>query len=143
MTNTTALKQKIVDLIAELTDYFQTGSVYSYEPEVGEVDFDPWCFVIDESNETDFFSTCENKRRFVYKVRIAVERNSRTPKSAEALIILIRDAIIDKLDANYTLGGEALISKADPTSVGYILSEKEYRIFDLKVTADVVFDITS
>lgn len=138
-----SVKAKIISKIEALTDYFASGSVYQYEPEIGEVNQDPFAVIIASGNENDFASSSENRRSYGFTIRIFVERKGRGNSGAETLLQSIIDELIDDFDQDYTLGGVVLSSLAAPSKWGYILSDKEYRTAEINITARAWFDITT
>ena len=141
MANFASIKTKVVTILEALTN-LDSGSVFGYEPEVGEVDQDPFAVVVASGNENDFASSSENKRSYGFSIRLYVERKSRGLENAETLLQTMVDNLINALDQDYTLGGEVLISKAAPSSWGYILGDKEYRTAEIIVTAEDWYDVT-
>ena len=144
MSNFSTLKSKIVTRVETLTDYFaSSGAVFNYEVDPAQVLTDPFVIVIASGNESDFGNTVENRRVYSFTIRVYLERQSRSPEDTETLMVSIIDDLIDKIDQDQTLTGSALIIKAAPSSWGYVLSDKEYRVADVVVEATVWFDTSA
>lgn len=144
MSNFTNIKAGLVTKVSALTDYFASGAVYDYEPSLDAIENDPFVVIIPSENESEFQSTSENLRTYAFLIRIFVERNARGEEDADAKMALIVDAIIDALDQDTTLSVSGVIfSEANPSSWGYVESDKEYRTADIRFGAKVIFDTTT
>lgn len=144
MSNFTNIKAGLVTKISTLTDYFATGAVFNYEPSLDAIQNDPFVVIVPSENESEFESTSENMRTYAFLIRVFVERNARGEQDADAQMALIVDAIIDALDSDTTLSVSGVIfSEANPSSWGYVESDKEYRTADIRFAAKVIFDTTS
>lgn len=140
MSNFANIKAGIIAKLKADTD-LDSNSVYDYEPNIRDIEQDPFAVVIASENENDFSNTVENKRRYGFLVRLAVERNSRGESNAEDVLTGMVDRIVDSFDQDSTLSvSGVLFVEASPSVWGYILSDKEYRTADIKVIANVWFD---
>lgn len=143
MADFATLKSSIKTIIENQTTYFASGSVFGYEPEIGDVAYDPWAVIVPDGNENRYATTSENRRTYSFLIRVFVERNSRGNSDAEDTMTSIIDALLDALDADYTLSGTALYMSASPSAWGYVYGEKEYRTADLILQVKTDYDVTS
>lgn len=143
MADFSTIKAKVKAKVVGLSSYFDSSSVFDYEPDIGEVHADPWATVITSGNENDFASTGDNKRTYAFNIRVFVKRGStRTKSEAETLLQSIIDDLIDAFDQDFTLGSTVLISRAVPSRWGYVDAVDEYRTAEVNVRAQTWFDIT-
>lgn len=142
MADFATIKAKVVAKVREQTSWFDSDSVYEYEPEIGDILKDPFAVILASGNDNDFASSSENKRTYAFQIRIYMERKKRGAETCEANLQTLIDAIIDAFDQDYTLGGVALISKAVPSKWGYILGDREYRTAEIVIKAMTWFDVT-
>lgn len=121
----------------------ESGSVFEYEPELDDVEADPFVTVTPSANENEYASTSENRREYAFMVRVFVARGtpSRGNADAETLLTQIVDDMIDLFDQDYTLSGNALLSLAAPSRWGYAMGTKEYRTAEITITAKTDFDV--
>ena len=141
--NFSTIKAGIKAILEADTDLNQTGQVFDYEPPRQSVTKDPFVIVIASDNEADFGNTIENKRIYGFKILIHVERKERGESAAESLLVDIIDRVINALDQNSTLSvSGVLMVKASPSSWAYLVSDKEYRVAEIRVQAMVWFDTT-
>ncbi len=133
---------KIAAIITAQTSYFQSGAVFLYEPEIKDINSDPFASIIPSGNESDYLTTSENKRQYSFVIRIFVERKSRTPAEAETVLRGAIDALLDAFDNDYTLTGTVLGCRATPSKWGYILADKEYRTADINISCMGVYSVT-
>lgn len=133
---------KIAAIIQAQTSYFASDAVFQYEPEIQDINSDPFAAIIPSGNESDYLSTSENKRQYGFVIRIFVERKSRTPAVAETVLRGAVDALINAFDQDYTLTGTVLGCRATPSKWGYIIADKEYRTADINISCMAIFDVT-
>lgn len=120
------------------------GAVYDYEPTMSEVEKDPFAIVTASDNQSEYESTSENMRTYGFVIRILVERNSRGGSNAETLLTNIVDRIVNAIDVNYTLGVSGVIlTKATPSSWSYVISDKQYRVAEIRLSTMVSVDVTA
>lgn len=141
-----SLKTKIVEKLQTITVngeiVFDTDAVYGREPKIDDVIVDPIVTVVASNNESDYASTTENRRTYGFMVRVYLERANRGEQKAEDDLAEIIDALIDAFDQDITLGGEALMVEATPSSWGYVSGVKEYRVAEIAIRAKIWFDTT-
>lgn len=142
MASFTSIRAKISAKLSALTDYFAPGSVFEVEPEIKDINNDPFVSVVPSGNESDYLSTSENKRQYGFAIRIFVERKSQTTAEAEAKLTAIVDALLDSFDNDYTLTGTVLGCRATPSKWGYIIADKEYRIADINLSCMASYSVT-
>lgn len=144
MSNFSNIKTGIVNILAADTDLGGTDQVFAYEPPLQAITTDPFAVVVASDNESEFETTSENKRFYGFIVRIFVERKTRGAEAAEALLTAIVDRLVDAFDQNYTLSvSGVLLTKATPSSWSYVLSDKEYRMAEIKLSTMVSVDVSS
>lgn len=129
--------------VAGETVFAAQGGVLGHEPDIASLVQDPFCVVVASDNESDFATNTENRRQYGFSIRVYMERNTRGPQEAEDDLTEIVDEIVNTFDRDFTLGGEALVTTATPSSWQYILGTKEYRIAEIIIRALVWFDTTS
>lgn len=142
MSTFSTIQSKIIAIVAADSD-LDTAVVFGYEPNVEQINQDPFATVIASGNDASYASTSENKRSFNFSIRIFVERNSRGNSEAETLLTAMVDRIIQALDEDYTLTGSALTTRAANGPWGYVFATKEYRVAEILLTAIAHVDITS
>jgi len=138
-----SIKAKIVTKLEGITDLDQSN-VFNYEPsDTSVIDKDPFAIVTASDNEADFGNIAENRRIYGFVIRVYIERNSRGASDAESTLTDLVDAIINAFDQDITLGGEVLMIEAAPSLWQYSLSDKEYRVAEIRISAKVWFDTTT
>ena len=125
-------------LIAEVFDY-----------DVEEFTGDPACTITPSENISDYNTTEENIRLYVFKISVYVKRtpaiSGKDPKyEADRKMRNLVDSILNNLDVNYTLTGMTVPTGytfinlfAVPSAWGYAGREDEYRAAEIRVTARV------
>lgn len=129
------IKAGIVAKVSADTDLSGTGQVFDYEPPIQGIGVDPFAVVLTMGNESEFETSAENMRRFQFTVRVFVERNTAGESAAEALLTAIVDRLLQAFDEDPTLGVLGVLSTtAAPSEWSYVLSEKEYRVADIRLS---------
>jgi len=142
MANFATIKAGIVSILQADSD-LANGAIYDYEPPLEDVVVDPFAVVFAVDNESEFETTTENKRTYNFLVRIFVERRNRGAGNAETLLTSIVDRLLDEFDQNYTLGvAGVLMTQAAPSAWAYILSDKDYRVAEIKLSTVVSKDVS-
>lgn len=136
------IRSAIKSLIQTDPDFVpNNGNVYDYEPDVQTINKDPFIAVIETENDSMFANTTENRREYIFNVKVFVERASRGSENAEILITDIVDRLIDLFDSSGTLGVNGVVLvKASPSSWSYEMGDKEYRVAEIKVGVLVWYD---
>jgi len=101
-------------------------------------------------NESDYETTTENKRTYVFSVKIFVERKKRSPQDTEKHLRMLMDAVLDDLekDDNWTLasanmpsGYTLLVMHPSPSIWGYVeIGEVTLRFAEIRVAVQVSID---
>lgn len=146
MADFASLKAKIITKLQTLEVnsevVFGSGGVYGREPQLDDVEQDPFVTVTASDNEADFANTSENRRVYGFVIRVFIER-ANDPQTAEDNLTEIIDAVINAFDQDYTLTGEALLVEASPSVWAYALGTKEYRVAEIRIRSLVYFDTTT
>lgn len=138
------IKAAIVSKLQADADLGGTGQVFDYEPALSVELPDPFATVTSDSNEGEYETTTENKRTFIFTVRIFVERTTRGASAAETLLTDMVDRLIDAIDTDNTLGvAGVLMTKAVTTTWSYVLSDKEYRMAEIKLSTVASIDVSA
>lgn len=141
--NFAGIKAGVKAILEADTDLSGTGQVFDYEPPIEGMSVDPFAVVVASENESEFETTTENKRFYGMVVRIFVERANRGESAAESLMTAIVDRLVQAFDENYTLSVTGvLMTKATPSSWSYVLSDKEYRMAEIKLSTMVSVDVS-
>ncbi len=144
MANFSDIKAGIKAIVAADSALNGAGQVFDYEPNLSEVTVDPFALVFPSGNEAEYETTSENMRRYGFVVQVFVVRKaSRTEAEAEALMTAIIDRLIQAFDENTTFGvSGVLFSQAAPSTWGYALSDKEYRMAEIRLSTQASVDIS-
>jgi len=111
---------------------------------------DPVAFVVPSENQSDYETTTENQRTYVFNVRVFVERKVKSPAETETRLRGLMDAVLDDFEksenwtltqANLPTGYTLLVLSPTPSSWGYVdISNSTYRFAEFKVSIRVSID---
>jgi hypothetical protein len=136
------IKNKIMTILRADTD-LDTDAVFDYEPNLSEIQKDPFATLVVSGNSSDFLSTNENMRSFGFKISIFIERQQRGVDTAETLMGAMISRILGALDDDYTLTGTVLTSRAAPSEWGYANETKEYRVGTISFEVRTDYTLTA
>lgn len=118
-----------------------SDGVFNYEPSIETLNQDPFAVVVPSENESEFATTTENKRIYGFSIKVFVERASRGVAESELLLMRIIDRLINSFDESSTLSVDGvMIVRAAPSAWSYVLSDKEYRMAEIKLGVLVWYD---
>lgn len=138
----TTLVAKLVTHCQAVTELSQANQVFDHEPSLEEITTDPFATVCESGNESAFASTSENRRTYAYTIRVFVERRSQGADTADSVLRSILTSLLNRLDDDYTLSSSVLTSRAAPSSWGYVLGTKEYRVGTIEFTCIADYSLT-
>lgn len=136
----------IIKSILEANTYLT--KVYDFE--ASELEGTPIATLTPSSNENAYHSTTENRRRYVFVIRLFVKRlsgesNENTTEKAMRELV---DSVIDDFDKNHRLTGlvvndgySYLYMRATPSRWGYVGRENEYRVAEIELSVDYDVDV--
>ena len=110
----------------------------------------PAVVIIPSDNESDYETTTENQRKYVFTIRVFVERKVNKPEEAESILRNLMDTMLDDLEksANWTLtsanlpaGYTLLVLHPSPSAWGYQdVDNATLRYAEIKVVVLVSVD---
>jgi hypothetical protein len=141
MGQTATISALLKTIIVAETD-FEAASVFEYEPEIDLLVQDPAAMIIPASGENSRATTGENRREYVFSVRLLYERKSRGSAATETAMQAAVDSLVNAFDNDEYLSGN--VQKIEPVDwqFGYINREKEFRIAELTVRVTKDFSLT-
>lgn len=138
--NFSQIKAGIKNILVADEDLGSSG-VFNYEPEIETINQDPFAVVVPSENESEYATSTENKRVYGFSIAVFVERASRGVAESELLLTRIVDRLLNSFDTDPTLSVNGVIlTKAAPSGWSYVLSDKEYRMAEIKLGVMVWYD---
>lgn len=128
-----------------------------FDFEAGEFAGDPVATIVSSANESNYRSTINNRRIYVFTIQLLVKRaNPRTDAEAENILTDLVDSVLDDFDKYYTFGtgspgaalslptGYAMIMvEALPSKWFYSQRETLYRGAEVEVRVHMDVDVTT
>jgi len=135
-----------VDFIQKIKENLETvgrlnpEAIYDYDEQ--NLRGYPSAIVMPSENMSDYVSTTENRRTFVFTIRICQEFSTISLKDADEILRNVVDEIIKVFDKDYKLGGTADKVFATPSVWGYAQRESGVvRTADIRLQVQKDYDI--
>lgn len=134
------IKAGIKAILVADTDLGSSG-VFNYEPPIEGLNQDPFAVLVPSENESEFANTIENRRVYSFSIRVFVERATRGVAESELLLTRIIDRLINSFDQSDVLSVDGVVLvRAAPSAWSYVLSERDYRMAEIKLGVLVWYD---
>lgn len=136
------LDTKLMAILNGLTGAGQPLN-FAYQGNVTDVEGYPCALLIKSDSASDYETTIENRRTYVYHVYILQEVESTGIEEADQILAETADLVMNALDADYTLSGTAIMVRAVPSIWNNMqIGSGQAQFARLTVEVDILYEIT-
>jgi hypothetical protein len=136
------LDTKLMAILTALTGAGQPLN-FVYQGNRTDIEGYPSALLIKSDSASDYETTRDNRRTYVYYVYILQEVESTGITEADQILAEVADQVMDAIDNDYTLGGTAIMVRAVPSIWGNMqIGTGQAQFARLTVEVDILYELT-